>query len=129
MIDRLIPRVSKVWLLAASMLLTGEHCMARSLILPAPETLVGTWRLYPQDDSNAACELRLSTQAPALDGDLECVANWLGEGPTSWEPTPDGIWLYGAAGSGLVHLNRQEDGLYEARLQNGKTLMLVRKST
>lgn len=102
--------------------------MARSLILPAPDALVGTWHLYLQGDSQGACELRLSTQAPLLAGDLECAAGWLGARPTTWQPTPDGLWLYGAEGSGIAHLNRQAEGLYEVRLQDGKTLVLERKS-
>ncbi|WP_017905889.1 protease inhibitor Inh/omp19 family protein [Pseudomonas asplenii] len=102
--------------------------MARSLILPSPETLAGDWQLYPQEDRAGACELQLSAQAPALAGDLDCAAAWLGQRPTRWEPTPDGIWFYGAEGVGIVHLNRQEEGLYEARLQDGRTLVLLRKS-
>ncbi|BBP76896.1 alkaline proteinase inhibitor [Pseudomonas gingeri NCPPB 3146 = LMG 5327] len=100
--------------------------MARSLILPSPETLAGSWRLYREDDRAQACELVLAVQAPSLGGDLECVAGWLGERPARWEPTPDGLWLYGVEGSGIVHLNRQGNDLYQARLASGVVLVLER---
>jgi len=46
---------------------------------------------------------------------VACVEQWLGDKPLTWSPTPDGIWLMNAEGSGITHLNRQRDGEYQAR--------------
>ncbi|WP_191488041.1 AprI/Inh family metalloprotease inhibitor [Pseudomonas sp. FEN] len=100
--------------------------MASSLILTPPEALAGQWRMYPEGANAQVCELDLALQIPRLSGDLECIAGWLGERPTNWEPTPDGLWLYGIEGTGIVHFNRQKTDRYEVRLKSGGVLVLVR---
>eukprot|EP01132_Coremiostelium_polycephalum_P023765 gene23765-28378_t len=43
-----------------------------------------------------------------------------------WTPTPDGIWLMNAEGTGITHLNRQKEGEYEGRAKTGAVLILQR---
>lgn len=102
----------------------GAHAMASSLVLPTPAQLAGHWELKQQDQ---VCSLELLEQANALSGDVACVARWLGDKPLSWSPTPDGIWLMNAEGSGITHLNRQREGEYEGRTQSGGVVVLQRK--
>ncbi|MEF9672317.1 AprI/Inh family metalloprotease inhibitor [Pseudomonas sp. PCH446] len=80
----------------------------------------------PEGEKNQVCELDLALRSPRLSGDLECIAGWLGERPANWEPTPDGLWLYGGEGTGIVHFNRQKADRYEVRLKNGAVLVLMR---
>ncbi|WP_338486875.1 protease inhibitor Inh/omp19 family protein [Pseudomonas trivialis] len=102
----------------------GAHAMASSLVLPTPAQLAGHWELKQQDQ---VCNLELLEQANALGGDVACVAQWLGDKPLSWSPTPDGIWLMNAEGSGITHLNRQHEGEYEGRTRSGGVVVLQRK--
>ncbi|MFL9673675.1 AprI/Inh family metalloprotease inhibitor [Pseudomonas marginalis] len=101
----------------------GAHAMASSLVLPTSAQLAGHWQLHQQDQ---VCALDLLEQANALGGDLACVAQWLGDKPLTWSPTPDGIWLFNAEGSGITHLNRQKDGEYQARTKSGTVVELKR---
>ncbi|WLG59541.1 protease inhibitor Inh/omp19 family protein [Pseudomonas extremorientalis] len=101
----------------------GAHAMASSLVLPTSAQLAGHWQLYQQDQ---VCALDLLEQANALGGDVACVANWLGDKPLTWTPTPDGIWLMNAEGSGITHLNRQKEGEYKGRTPTGLEVVLQR---
>lgn len=97
--------------------------MASSLVLPTSAQLAGHWELKQQDQ---VCALELLEQANALGGDIACVEQWLGDKPLTWSPTPDGIWLMNAEGTGITHLNRQKDGEYEARTKTGEVVVLQR---
>lgn len=97
--------------------------MASSLVLPTSAQLAGHWQLHQQDQ---VCALDLLEQANALGGDVACVANWLGDKPLTWTPTPDGIWLMNAEGSGITHLNRQKEGEYKGRTTTGLEVVLQR---
>nr|AAC38256.1 protease inhibitor [Pseudomonas fluorescens] len=101
----------------------GAHAMASSLVLPSSAQLAGHWQLQQQDQ---VCALELLEQANALGGDVACVAQWLGDKPLTWSPTPDGIWLFNADGSGITHLNRQKEGEYQARTKSGTVVELKR---
>jgi len=101
----------------------GAHAMASSLVLPSSAQLVGHWQLHQQDQ---VCALDLLEQANGLSGDVACAAQWLGDTPLTWSPTPDGIWLFNAEGSGITHLNRQKDGDYQARTKSGAVVELKR---
>ncbi|MFN3355110.1 MAG: protease inhibitor Inh/omp19 family protein [Pseudomonas sp.] len=101
----------------------GAHAMASSLVLPSSAQLAGHWQLHQQDH---VCALDLLEQANALGGDVACAEQWLGDRPLSWSPTPDGIWLFNAEGSGIAHLNRQKDGGYQARTKSGAVIELKR---
>ncbi|WP_225920013.1 AprI/Inh family metalloprotease inhibitor [Pseudomonas vanderleydeniana] len=114
------------WLLALSLTFMGEAVMASSLVLPSRESLAGQWLLSSSADPARNCVLQLSAQPPLLAGDLECATELLGARPGSWEPTPDGLWLFDQEGSGLVHLNR-DAGRYWATSRQGE-LTLSRKS-
>lgn len=97
--------------------------MASSLLLPSTAQLAGPWQLHLQDQ---VCALDLLDQPNALAGDIACAEQWLGDKPVSWSPTPDGIWLMNAEGTGITHLNRQKDGQYEARSKTGALVVLQR---
>jgi len=101
----------------------GAHAMASSLVLPTSAQLAGHWQLHQQDQ---VCALDLLEQANALGGDVACVAQWLGDKPLTWSPTPDGIWLFNAEGSGITHLNRQKEGEYQGRTPSGAVVVLQR---
>ena len=101
----------------------GAHAMASSLVLPTSAQLAGHWQLHQQDQ---VCALDLLEQANALGGDVACVAQWLGDKPLTWSPTPDGIWLFNVEGSGITHLNRQKEGEYQARTKSGTVVELKR---
>jgi hypothetical protein len=101
----------------------GAHAMASSLVLPTSAQLAGHWQLHQQDQ---VCALDLLEQANALGGDVACVAQWLGDKPLTWSPTPDGIWLFNAEGSGITHLNRQKEGEYQGRTASGAVVVLQR---
>ncbi|WP_419736200.1 AprI/Inh family metalloprotease inhibitor [Pseudomonas sp. COR18] len=100
--------------------------MASSLVLPSRESLAGQWQLSSSASPARTCVLELAAQPPILTGDLECATELLGERPSGWEPTPDGLWLFDQQGSGLVHLNRDGAG-YSVSRQQGE-LTLGRKS-
>ncbi|EIK63131.1 MULTISPECIES: protease inhibitor Inh/omp19 family protein [Pseudomonas] len=102
----------------------GAHAMASSLVLPTSAQLAGQWELKQQDQ---VCVLKLVEQANALGGDIACAEQWLGDKPQTWSPTPDGIWLFNAEGSGITHLNRQKEGDYQARTKAGEVVTLQRK--
>ncbi|MDN5483802.1 MAG: protease inhibitor Inh/omp19 family protein [Pseudomonas sp.] len=102
----------------------GAHAMASSLVLPTSAQLAGQWELKQQDQ---VCALKLVEQANALEGDIACAEQWLGDKPLTWSPTPDGIWLFNAEGSGITHLNRQKEGDYQARTKAGEVVTLQRK--
>ncbi|MBJ2320475.1 MULTISPECIES: AprI/Inh family metalloprotease inhibitor [Pseudomonas] len=102
----------------------GAHAMASSLVLPTSAQLAGQWELKQQDQ---VCALKLVEQANALEGDIACAEQWLGDKPLTWSPTPDGIWLFNAEGSGITHLNRQKEGDYQARTKAGEVVRLQRK--
>ncbi|MBJ2246824.1 MULTISPECIES: protease inhibitor Inh/omp19 family protein [Pseudomonas] len=120
-----MPRFSHLIACASQVLFVsaGAHAMASSLVLPTPAQLAGHWELKQQ---GKVCALELLEQANALEGDIACVAQWLGEKPLTWSPTPDGIWLMNAEGSGITHLNRQKEGEYEARTKTGEVVVLQR---
>ena len=99
--------------------------MARSLRLPDPSELAGKWQIHQQDEPSKVCMLELA-QNQTLAGELECVAGWLGETPSGWFPEPDGISLTGKEGSRIIHLGRQQEGLYHATLKSGTVLVLRR---
>ena len=101
----------------------GAHVMASSLVLPTTAQLAGHWQLHQQDK---VCALDLLEQANALGGDVACVEQWLGYKPLTWSPTPDGIWLMNAEGSGITHLNRQKEGEYKGRTPTGVDVVLQR---
>jgi hypothetical protein len=101
----------------------GAHAMASSLVLPSSAQLAGHWQLHQADQ---VCALDLLEQANALGGDVACVAQWLGDTPRTWSPTPDGIWLMNAEGSGITHLNRQKEGEYQGRTVSGAVVVLHR---
>ncbi len=101
----------------------GAHVMASSLVLPTSAQLAGHWQLHQADQ---VCALDLLEPANALGGDVACVAQWLGDKPLSWSPTPDGIWLMNAEGSGITHLNRQKEGEYQGRTPSGALVVLHR---
>ena len=101
----------------------GAHVMASSLVLPTSAQLAGHWQLHQQDQ---VCALDLLEQANALGGDVACAAQWLGDKPLSWSPTPDGIWLMNAEGTGITHLNRQKNGEYQGRTPSGAAVVLQR---
>ncbi|OXS21283.1 AprI/Inh family metalloprotease inhibitor [Pseudomonas rhodesiae] len=103
----------------------GAHAMASSLVLPSSAQLAGHWQMQQQDQ---VCALDLIEQANALSGDVDCVAQWLGDKPLSWSPTPDGIWLMNAEGTGITHLNRQKEGEYQAKTATGAVVRLHRKT-
>ncbi|RFD25994.1 alkaline proteinase inhibitor [Pseudomonas sp. GL93] len=102
----------------------GAHAMASSLVLPTSAQLAGQWELKQQGQ---VCALKLVEQANALEGDIACAEQWLGDKPLTWSPTPDGIWLFNAEGSGITHLNRQKEGDYQARTKAGEVVRLQRK--
>ncbi|HCT06895.1 MAG TPA: alkaline proteinase inhibitor [Pseudomonas sp.] len=116
--SHLIACVSQVLFVSA-----GAHAMASSLVLPTTAQLAGHWALKQQ---NQVCALDLLEQANALGGDVACATQWLGDTPRSWSPTPDGIWLMNAEGTGITHLNRQKDGEYQGRTPSGTILILQR---
>nr|WP_246208412.1 protease inhibitor Inh/omp19 family protein [Pseudomonas karstica] len=97
--------------------------MASSLVLPTTAQLAGHWQLRQQEQ---VCPLDLIENASALGGDVECAGRWLGEKPSSWLPTPDGIWLMNVEGTGITHLNRQKEDEYVGRTQSGGVLILRR---
>ena len=113
-----ITRVLQVTFVSA-----GAHVMASSLVLPTTAQLAGHWQLRQQDQ---VCALDLLEPANALAGDVACVAQWLGDKPLTWTPTPDGIWLMNAEGSGITHLNRQKEGEYKGRTSTGLDIVLQR---
>lgn len=97
--------------------------MASSLVLPSTDQLAGHWQLRQQEQ---VCELDLIAQPNSLAGDIDCAQQWLGQKPLTWLPTPDGIWLMNAEGTGITHLNRQKEGEYTARSASGLELLLQR---
>ncbi len=97
--------------------------MASSLVLPTAAQLAGHWQLHQQDQ---VCALDLLEQANALGGDVACAEQWLGDKPQTWSPTPDGIWLMNAEGTGITHLNRQKEGEYKGRTPSGREVVLQR---
>ena len=115
---RMIARIALVIGVSA-----GAHVMASSLVLPTSAQLAGHWQLHQQDQ---VCALDLLEQANALGGDVACAAQWLGDKPLSWSPTPDGIWLMNAEGTGITHLNRQKNGEYQGRTPSGAVVVLQR---
>lgn len=104
----------------------GAHVMASSLVLPTSAELAGHWQLHQAGQADQICALDLLEPANALGGDVACVAQWLGDKPLSWTPTPDGIWLMNAEGSGITHLNRQKEGQYQGRTPSGALVVLQR---
>ncbi|AZF63882.1 Alkaline proteinase inhibitor precursor [Pseudomonas sp. LBUM920] len=97
--------------------------MASSLVLPTTAQLAGHWQLHQQDQ---VCALDLLDQPNALAGDVACAAQWLGDKPLTWLPTPDGIWLMNAQGTGIIHLNREKDGEYKGQTPSIPEVILQR---
>ena len=97
--------------------------MASSLVLPTTAQLAGHWELKQQ---GKVCALDLLDQPNALAGDVGCVEQWLGDKPLTWSPTPDGIWLMNAEGTGITHLNRQKKDEYKGRTSSGAEVVLQR---
>ncbi|QGF91730.1 AprI/Inh family metalloprotease inhibitor [Pseudomonas sp. CFSAN084952] len=102
----------------------GARAMASSLVLPTSAQLAGQWELKNRDQ---VCSLKLVEQANVLEGDIACVEQWLGDKPLTWSSTPDGIWLFNAEGAGIIHMNRQKEGDYQARTKAGKAVRMQRK--
>ncbi|WP_314385609.1 AprI/Inh family metalloprotease inhibitor [Pseudomonas brenneri] len=111
------------WLIPALLVSAGAHAMASSLVLPSTTQLAGHWQLRQQEQ---VCELDLIAQPNSLKGDVECAQQWLGEKPQTWLPTPDGILLINAEGTGIAHLSRQKDGEYTVTSKSGLALILQR---
>ncbi|WP_407073405.1 AprI/Inh family metalloprotease inhibitor [Pseudomonas sp. WS 5111] len=111
------------WVIPALLVSAGANAMASSLVLPSTAQLAGHWQLHQQEQ---VCELDLIAQPNSLAGDIECAQQWLGQKPLTWLPTPDGIWLMNAEGTGITHLNRQKEGEYTARSASGLELLLQR---
>ncbi|AVE03837.1 AprI/Inh family metalloprotease inhibitor [Pseudomonas palleroniana] len=120
-----MPRFSHLIACALQVLFVsaGAQAMASSLVLPTSAQLAGHWQLKQQDQ---VCALDLLEQANALAGDVACVEQWLGDKPLTWSPTPDGIWLMNAEGTGITHLNRQKEGEYKGRTASGSEVVLQR---
>ncbi|WP_248732457.1 AprI/Inh family metalloprotease inhibitor [Pseudomonas sp. MWU13-2517] len=120
-----MPRFSHLIACASQVVivLAGAQAMASSLVLPTTAQLAGHWELKQQDQ---VCALDLLEQANALAGDVACVEQWLGDKPLTWSPTPDGIWLMNAEGTGITHLNRQREGEYKGRTPSGSEVVLQR---
>ena len=97
--------------------------MASSLVLPSSAQLAGHLQLL---QAGQVCALDLMEQANALGGDVVCAEQWLGAKPLTWSPTPDGIWLMNADGTGITHLNRQKNGEYKGRTLSGTEVILQR---
>lgn len=97
--------------------------MASSLVLPSAAQLAGHWQLHRQEQ---VCGLDLIEAANALGGDVDCAEQWLGDKPITWLPTPDGIWLMNAEGTGITHLNRLKEDEYKGRSHLGVELVLQR---
>lgn len=114
------------WLCAVFLSVFGETTMASSLKLPEAIELTGQWQLYAQGGSDPRCALQLRVQTPALAGDLECAGSLIGSLPQTWFPTPDGLWLGDAEGTGIVHFSRQQEGHYQVRLPSGSVLIFNR---
>ncbi|MPR01993.1 alkaline proteinase inhibitor [Pseudomonas sp. MAFF 212408] len=114
----LIACVSQVLFVSA-----GAHAMASSLVLLSTAQLAGHWQLHQQDQ---VCALDLLEKANALAGDVACAEQWLGDKPLSWSPTPDGIWLMNAEGTGITHLNREKPGEYKGYTPAGTKVVLQR---
>lgn len=100
--------------------------MATSLRLPNASELAGHWQMHAQAAPEKTCALELIEQRAALAGDLACVAQWLGDSPVSWVPTPDGIWLMNREDYGIAHLNRKQDGYYQGHSESGVEVILQR---
>ncbi|MCF4980876.1 AprI/Inh family metalloprotease inhibitor [Pseudomonas gessardii] len=111
------------WLIPALLVSAGANAMASSLVLPSTAQLAGHWQLRQQGQ---VCKLDLIAQPNAVAGDIGCAQQWLEQTPVTWLPTPDGIWLMNAEGTGITHLNRQKDGEYTATSKSGLTLVLQR---
>jgi hypothetical protein len=116
-------RNTVAWGFQVLLMSAGATAMASSLVLPTPAQLAGHWQLHQQEQ---VCALDLIEQANALGGDVACAEQWLGDKPLTWSPTPDGIWLMNAEGTGITHLNRQKDGQYQGRSKSGAVLLLQR---
>ncbi len=101
----------------------GAPVMASSLVLPSSTQLAGHWQLHQQDQ---ICTLELKEHNNAVKGDVACAEQWLGDTPKTWLPTPDGIWLMNADGTGITHLNRQKNGEYTGRTLSGTEVILQR---
>ena len=110
---------------AALLTFTIENAMANSLLLLSPAQLAGGWTFYPQEDTTRSCRVELVADK-TFSPEVKCLEAWLGEAPVSWSPTPDGMFLMGKDGTDLVHMNRIEPGLYEARLGGDKVLVMER---
>ncbi|MCJ7956850.1 MAG: protease inhibitor Inh/omp19 family protein [Pseudomonas sp.] len=120
-----MPRFSHLIACASQVLFVsaGAHAMASSLVLPTTAQLAGHWQLHQQDQ---VCALDLLDQPNALAGDVACAALWLGDKPLTWLPTPDGIWLMNAQGTGIIHLNREKDGEYKGQTPSIPEVVLQR---
>ena len=111
---------------AALLLTTTESAMASSLMLLSPAQVAGSWTFYVQGAEQDACTVTLKKDR-TFSAQVSCLQAWLGQTPTTWSPTPDGIWLFNAEGSGITHLNRQKEGDYQARTKAGEVVTLQRK--
>ena len=101
----------------------GAHAMASSLVLPTSAQLAGQWELKQQDQ---VCALKLVEQANALEGDIACAEQWLGDKPLTWSPTPDGLLLIGKDGTQSIFLALIEAGRYEGEVEGANTLVMQR---
>ena len=89
---------------AALLTFTIESAMANSLLLLSPAQLAGSWTFYPQDDVTQACQVQLVADK-TFSPEVKCLQTWLGEVPTSWSPTPDGLFLMGKDGRVLARFS------------------------
>lgn len=111
------------WLIQVLLVSGGNNVMASSLRLPNPSELAGHWQLR-QDQT--VCELQLLEKDGQLAGDTRCAGQWLGETPVKWSPTPDGMWLWNSEGTGIAHLNRQQEDEFQLTTPSGISLVLKR---
>nr|O87807.1 RecName: Full=Alkaline proteinase inhibitor; Flags: Precursor [Pseudomonas tolaasii]CAA07698.1 eprI protein [Pseudomonas tolaasii] len=101
----------------------GAQAMASSFVVPSTAQMAG--QLGIEATGSGVCA-GPAEQANALAGDVACAEQWLGDKPVSWSPTPDGIWLMNAEGTGITHLNRQKEGEYTGRTPSGADVTLQR---
>ncbi|MFJ2362332.1 AprI/Inh family metalloprotease inhibitor [Pseudomonas sp. NPDC087697] len=113
------------WLIATLIMFSGDVAMASSLRLADPSELAGQWQIYLKSAPQNICALKLE-QNQTLAGDIECLAGWLSETPIGWFPEPDGISLTGKEGSRIIHLGRQQEGLYQSTKHSDPQIVLQR---
>ncbi|MGY2291892.1 AprI/Inh family metalloprotease inhibitor [Pseudomonas sp. SDO528_S397] len=99
--------------------------MANSLQLANAPALAGQWQAYLQSESHTRCSVALGPDK-TLGGDLDCLAGWLEQPPAGWFPEPDGVSLTDAQGSRLLHLGKQQEGVYQS-LPGARPVLVLRR--